>query len=193
MHNDFKLEDQQASPSGHDDSYQAMEVDCPPADQLHVVHVKEEGQRTPAPVPTQHAPAAPTPRSKHFETRASSAEHSNKASLPKAAPVLPAVPVKASAPARAGPAALTTIVAKGQKGLSYDLDKVTDEKLKRRLIKNRQSAERSRQRKNAHVRELEERLEHSKYEMSALKVECDTLNKEVVRMRELLQRHGISY
>ena len=88
---------------------------------------------------------------------------------------------------------LNTLVAKGQKGLSYDLDKVTDEKLKKRLIKNRLSAERSRQRKNAHVRELEDRLEQSQYEMGTLRSECDNLNKEVARMRELLQKHGIAY
>ena len=56
-------------------------------------------------------------------------------------------------------------------GRAYDLDKV-DEKLRKRLLKNRLSAERSRQRKQAHVETLE-------FELSCCRSENEHLKKRV--------------
>lgn len=54
-------------------------------------------------------------------------------------------------------------------GRAYDLNKV-DEKLRKRLLKNRLSAERSRQRKQAHV-------EHLEFELSCCRSENEHLKK----------------
>uniref|UniRef100_A0A7S1DWM3 BZIP domain-containing protein n=2 Tax=Hemiselmis andersenii TaxID=464988 RepID=A0A7S1DWM3_HEMAN len=84
---------------------------------------------------------------------------------------------KAPAPATAETPDLSC-VAKGQKGLAYDLDKV-DDKLRKRLLKNRQSAERSRQRKLA--------------EKSVKEQEICGLREENARLKELLKMHGIAF
>lgn len=56
-------------------------------------------------------------------------------------------------------------------GRAYDLSKV-DDKLRKRLLKNRLSAERSRQRKQAHVETLE-------FELSCCRSENEALKKRV--------------
>ena len=56
-------------------------------------------------------------------------------------------------------------------GRAYDLNKV-DDKLRKRLLKNRLSAERSRQRKQAHVETLE-------FELSCCRSENEALKKRV--------------
>jgi large subunit ribosomal protein L40e len=181
MHHDFTLLNDDAS------GFQAMEVeqDNHTAAEQPTQGAKQHPQVKSDPDLAYVTPATPT-RSRQAETRSASKPSAAATSVKaSAASSVPSVPL-------AGPV-LNNLVAKGQKGLSYDLEKVTDEKLKRRLIKNRQSAERSRQRKNAHVKELEDRLERSQYEMGTLRTECDNLNRDVARMRELLQKHGISY
>lgn len=67
-------------------------------------------------------------------------------------------------------------------GRAYDLNKV-DEKLRKRLLKNRLSAERSRQRKQAHVEDLEFQLsccrsenEHLKKRVASLEAQVATLS-----------------
>jgi ubiquitin len=107
-------------------------------------------------------------------------------SCPKPAAATAAAPAPARAPRRAsaakGPQASEALdlscVAKGHKGLAYDLDKV-DDKLRRRLLKNRQSAERSRQRKLA--------------EKSVKEQEISCLREENERLKELLKKHGIAF
>lgn len=59
-------------------------------------------------------------------------------------------------------------------GRAYDLTKV-DEKLRKRLLKNRLSAERSRQRKQAHVEALE-------FELSCCRSENEHLKKRVANL-----------
>lgn len=59
-------------------------------------------------------------------------------------------------------------------GRAYDLNKV-DEKLRKRLLKNRLSAERSRQRKQAHV-------EHLEFELSCCRSENEHLKKKVASL-----------
>mmetsp|Transcript_54978 Transcript_54978/g.112301 ORF Transcript_54978/g.112301 Transcript_54978/m.112301 type:complete len:308 (+) Transcript_54978:88-1011(+) len=87
---------------------------------------------------------------------------------------------------------------KRTKGLAYDLDTV-DDKMRKRLIKNRQSAERSRQKKNNMLKFLEEDLHESRMEVVGLKKESEqlkransTLQQENEALRALLQAHGLS-
>ena len=75
-------------------------------------------------------------------------------------------------------------VTKTRKGLAYDLDTV-DDKLKKRLIKNRLSAERSRLRKNANLQTLQA-------ENAQLRAEKDAMAEKVQRMAALLAAHGLS-
>lgn len=66
-------------------------------------------------------------------------------------------------------------------GRAYDLDKV-DEKLRKRLLKNRLSAERSRQRKQAHVETLEFELSCCRSENEHLKKKVATLEAQVASL-----------
>jgi ubiquitin len=75
-------------------------------------------------------------------------------------------------------------VSKGQKGLAYDLEKV-DDKLRKRLLKNRQSAERSRQKKIATVKVLQE-------ENESLKSENMSLREQLAKMQALLEASHIA-
>jgi cell shape-determining protein MreC len=75
-------------------------------------------------------------------------------------------------------------VSKGQKGLAYDLEKV-DDKLRKRLLKNRQSAERSRQKKIATVKVLQE-------ENESLKSENMSLREQLAKMQALLEASNIA-
>mmetsp|Transcript_54285 Transcript_54285/g.126874 ORF Transcript_54285/g.126874 Transcript_54285/m.126874 type:complete len:374 (-) Transcript_54285:84-1205(-) len=77
-----------------------------------------------------------------------------------------------------------SLVHKRPKGLAYDLDLV-DDKLKKRLLKNRQSAERSRQKKNAMMKGLEEQLQDSKDE-------CEAMRKENELLRAQLAAHNVA-
>jgi hypothetical protein len=77
------------------------------------------------------------------------------------------------------------LIQKSNKGLSYNLEEV-DDKLRKRLLKNRQSAERSRQRKNLERKNLEEQLEKVTAENASLRGELE-------RFRALLLQHGISH
>jgi len=80
--------------------------------------------------------------------------------------------------------ALDIGVTKTRKGLAYDLDTV-DDKLKKRLIKNRLSAERSRQRKAA-------ALESLQAENAQLRAEKAAMAAKMQRMAELMAAHGLS-
>ena len=66
-------------------------------------------------------------------------------------------------------------------GRAYDLNKV-DEKLRKRLLKNRLSAERSRQRKQAHVEALEFELSCCRSENEHLKKRVATLEAQVASL-----------
>jgi len=66
-------------------------------------------------------------------------------------------------------------------GRAYDLDKV-DDKLRKRLLKNRLSAERSRQRKQAHVESLEFELSCCRSENEHLKQRVATLEAQLAAM-----------
>ena len=74
-------------------------------------------------------------------------------------------------------------VTKTKTGLAYDLDTV-DEKLKKRLLKNRLSAERSRQRKNACLQSLQE-------ENAQLRAEKQSMAERLEKMEALLASHGL--
>ena len=76
-------------------------------------------------------------------------------------------------------------VTKTRKGLAYDLDTVMDDKLKKRLLKNRLSAERSRQRKNATMQSLQD-------ENAALRARNEQMASRMERMEALLTAHGLS-
>ena len=75
-------------------------------------------------------------------------------------------------------------VTKTRKGLAYDLDTV-DEKLRKRLIKNRLSAERSRQRKNATTKSLQA-------ENQALREHNERMAAQIEKMHALLVANGLS-
>eukprot|EP00284_Hemiselmis_tepida_P004465 CAMPEP_0174952190 /NCGR_PEP_ID=MMETSP1355-20121228/95242_1 /TAXON_ID=464990 /ORGANISM="Hemiselmis tepida, Strain CCMP443" /LENGTH=408 /DNA_ID=CAMNT_0016199877 /DNA_START=19 /DNA_END=1245 /DNA_ORIENTATION=+ len=68
-------------------------------------------------------------------------------------------------------------------GRAYDLTKV-DDKLRKRLLKNRLSAERSRQRKQAHVETLE-------FELSCCRSENEALKKRVASLEHQLAQLSI--
>jgi len=74
-------------------------------------------------------------------------------------------------------------VTKTKKGLAYDLDTV-DDKLKKRLIKNRLSAERSRQRKNATLNAMQA-------ENDQLRARNQEMEAKMERMSALLASHGL--
>mmetsp|Transcript_9871 Transcript_9871/g.19729 ORF Transcript_9871/g.19729 Transcript_9871/m.19729 type:complete len:376 (-) Transcript_9871:86-1213(-) len=91
-----------------------------------------------------------------------------------------------------------SLVHKRPKGLAYDLDLV-DDKLKKRLLKNRQSAERSRQKKNAMMKGLEGQLDDSQTECEQLRTlakDLDTKNQSLEEenqtLRALLKANGIA-
>jgi hypothetical protein len=75
-------------------------------------------------------------------------------------------------------------VSKTRKGIAYDLATV-DDKLKKRLIKNRLSAERSRQRKAAELESLQA-------ENAQLRAEKAEMAAKMQRMAELMAAHGLS-
>jgi hypothetical protein len=72
---------------------------------------------------------------------------------------------------------------RGLQGRAYDLTKV-DDKLRKRLLKNRLSAERSRQRKQAHVETLE-------FELSCCRSENEALKKRVACLEAQLSQFSI--
>ncbi len=114
-----------------------------------------------APVePVMTAPPAPAPAP--AAAPAKQAASHNKA--------VPALSIKSEDDL--GPAGPST------QGRAYDLTKV-DDKLRKRLLKNRLSAERSRQRKQAHVETLE-------YELTCCRSENEALKKRVASLEQQL-------
>ncbi|KAJ1493202.1 hypothetical protein T484DRAFT_1929664 [Baffinella frigidus] len=81
-------------------------------------------------------------------------------------------------------------IGRGQKGLAYDLDSV-DEKVKRRLIKNRLSAERSRLRKNARMVEMEGEIGDVNTELEQLRGENAALHKRLAAFEAFALQHGL--
>jgi hypothetical protein len=85
-----------------------------------------------------------------------------------------------------------------RKGVAYDLEQC-DEKLRKRLLKNRRSAERSRQKKNAALQESSQQLEESRAENAELRGEIEEvrgsnadLERQNEAMRALLLANGIA-
>ena len=74
-------------------------------------------------------------------------------------------------------------VTRGTKGLAYDADRVVDDRLRSRLLRNRASAERSRQRRKGEKKDAEELTERLEGECMALREENVTLRRHL----ELLQ------
>ena len=81
----------------------------------------------------------------------------------------------------------TAPLIKRQKGLAYDLDQV-DEKTRKRLLKNRLSAERSRLRKQGQMQDLESKLLASEAENQRLREQNSALQRQLLQMQELLQK-----
>eukprot|EP00961_Rhodomonas_salina_P020289 272525-Rhodomonas_salina.1 len=86
-----------------------------------------------------------------------------------------------------------------RKGVAYDLEKC-DERLRKRLLKNRRSAERSRQKKNAALQDSQESLQQSqaenaelKQELSELKGSYSELESQNAAIKQLLHAHGIAF
>ena len=75
-------------------------------------------------------------------------------------------------------------ITKTRKGLAYDLSTV-DDKLKKRPIKNRLSAERSRQRRLGALQSLQA-------ENAELRAENEAMAAKMKRMEELMAAHGLS-
>jgi ubiquitin len=112
-------------------------------------------------------------------------------------PAPPLAPAAGSEPRLAGskrPRSATAIigdvevpVTKGAKGLAYDVDRV-DEKTRRRLLSNRQSASLSRQRRLDEGRQMSEALARSEAELAALRGENSALRSELASLHGLLDR-----
>lgn len=80
---------------------------------------------------------------------------------------------------------------KRHKGLAYDLDQV-DEKTRKRLLKNRLSAERSRLRKQGQMHELEQKLSDCQIENQGLREENQALHRKLQEMEEMLRKANLS-
>jgi large subunit ribosomal protein L40e len=76
----------------------------------------------------------------------------------------------------------------GKKGLCYDVEQVADVKLRTRLIKNRESAVRSRKRKLEAEREAEAMLEERERENCRLRHENVSLNRRLAELEGFLLR-----
>jgi large subunit ribosomal protein L40e len=76
-------------------------------------------------------------------------------------------------------------VLKRPKGLAYDLDQV-DERTRKRLLKNRMSAERSRLRKQEQMQVLEQKLSKTESENKSLRDENSELKRRLAEMEALL-------
>jgi hypothetical protein len=77
-------------------------------------------------------------------------------------------------------------VTKGRRGLAYDASRVGDERLRRRLLKNRASAERSRLRKQAAEASAAGRLRAAAEEVKRLRAEGGELRRQIAAARLLL-------
>mmetsp|Transcript_45268 Transcript_45268/g.106630 ORF Transcript_45268/g.106630 Transcript_45268/m.106630 type:complete len:348 (+) Transcript_45268:35-1078(+) len=95
-----------------------------------------------------------------------------------------------AAPHSAGMMPKVTI-GRGQKGLAYDLDSV-DEKVKRRLIKNRLSAERSRQRKNARMESMQGELGTLDSQLENFRTENAMLKTRLAAFENMARKHGLA-
>ena len=77
-------------------------------------------------------------------------------------------------------------VLKRPKGLAYDLDQV-DERTRKRLLKNRMSAERSRLKKQEQMQDLEVKLTKTQSENKFLRDENSELKRRLAEMEALLR------
>jgi ubiquitin len=79
-------------------------------------------------------------------------------------------------------------VTMGKKGLCYDVEQVSDEKLRNRLIRNRESADRSRKRKRDASRDAEARLAESEERNRQLRADNMALFRRLTEMEAVLSR-----
>jgi large subunit ribosomal protein L40e len=86
------------------------------------------------------------------------------------------------------PTTTSVPISKGKKGLRYDVEQVTDEKLRNRLIKNRESADRSRKRKLEAARDAEAQLIVSEEENRLLRAHNLLLARRLAEVEEYLFR-----
>ncbi|EKX40970.1 hypothetical protein GUITHDRAFT_164518 [Guillardia theta CCMP2712] len=77
-------------------------------------------------------------------------------------------------------------VSKTKKGLRYDLESIEDERLRKRLAKNRLSAEKSRQRRKNQLQELEQRLAMFEEQNLMLLKKNEALEQENANLRNRL-------
>jgi large subunit ribosomal protein L40e len=82
----------------------------------------------------------------------------------------------------------TVPITKGKKGLRYDVEKVSDEKLRNRLIKNRESADRSRKRKLEAARDAEAQLAESEERNRQLRAHNLYLTRRLAEVEAVLSR-----
>ena len=75
-------------------------------------------------------------------------------------------------------------VTKTRKGLAFDLETI-DDKLKKRLTRNRESADRCRVRKNAALQSLQDQKEQ-------LRARNEEMAAQMQRMTDLIAAHGLS-
>jgi chromosome segregation ATPase len=68
-----------------------------------------------------------------------------------------------------------------------------DEKVKRRLVKNRLSAERSRQRKNARMSDMEDQLTHAKTQLDHVRAENAELKQRLAAFEALARAHCLHH
>ena len=84
----------------------------------------------------------------------------------------------------------STPLLKRQKGLAYDLDQV-DEKTRKRLLKNRLSAERSRLRKQGQMQDMEQKLVECQSENESLRVQNQALQSRIAEMEDMLRKANL--
>ena len=85
------------------------------------------------------------------------------------------------------PSSNNLTVTVGRKGLCYDVDQVADEKLRNRLIKNRESAQRSRKRKLDAVKETDMRLAERDEENRLLREENERLRRRLSELEGVVR------
>ena len=139
---------------------------------------------TPNAAPAQLAATSPEYSTDDFEAEHAGAPPSGASPPALQALVLPSVDQSSFAGAAGSMPKVT--IGRGQKGLAYDLDSV-DDKVKRRLIKNRLSAERSRLRKNARMVTLEGEIG----QLDQLRAENAALHTRLAAFEAMARKHGL--
>ena len=73
----------------------------------------------------------------------------------------------------------SSAVSRSSKGLSFDLDRITDEKFRDRILRNRASAERSRQKRKGKLKGMEEMTMQLEDECAGLRQENGALRQQL--------------